>query len=93
MTSAIYQLLAEVQVRARRSGILLEQLCFLHQVPGRLRLRCLRRRPLHLLQTGGNQAPLPQVGKEGEDSERVHLPRHNSGHPWIITKQRLPWCE
>lgn len=94
MTSATYQLLAEVQVGARHSGILLEQLCFLHQVPGRLWLHCLRHHPLHLLQTGGNQAPLPQVGKEGKDSERMfHLPRHNSGHPWIITKQQQPWCE
>lgn len=42
MVLAVYQLPTEMQVTARSSGVFLEKLCFLHHVPGKPWLYCLR---------------------------------------------------
>lgn len=64
MISDVYELLAGMQVRARSSGIFLEELCFLHQMPGRLRLHCLRHRP-----ADEDTRPSSQMGREGVSAD------------------------
>lgn len=55
MILAVYRLPIETQVRARSSGVFLEKLCFLHHMPGKPWVYCLRHRPHQLQETRGNQ--------------------------------------
>lgn len=58
MILAVYRLPIETQVRARSSGVFLEKLCFLHHMPGKPWLYCLRHRPHQLQETRGNHVLL-----------------------------------
>lgn len=58
MVLAVYELPRETQVTARSSGIFLEKLCFLHHMPGKPKLYCLRHRPHQLQKTRENHVIL-----------------------------------